>query len=678
MFEYYNNTLCVRGNWLNEVGVIPANNLKVLAHRGQIKKARAARGLGNCALYVYNSLPERFKNIIEHDLGINPYEKKSTIHFSEFLKSDENAATYFSNYELEDGRYLSEANAEAVDEYTANVCVFNAITQVIAKVVSANPKINKAELWQTITDSVHNISDDLRFRYPFDLPENPQALRAKYESCILDKSNKRYPRPGYEGLIHQNYCNANTLKITKEVGEWLIAYYALPVKYSIPELWKIYENSRSKTGFPRLSESAIQNFLMKPENERIWLMARDGKDAYINRFGHHIKRNKEVLFPNAHWAIDGSKLDSIHYFDNAAKMAAMMNYDIVIDVHSEKILGWSFSETENHVDHFKSVKMAVNTAGARPYLFTYDAQSGHKMKKMQDLYSRLVAKGGTHYHHKVGRKSNPIEQVFDRFQQQVVNKRWFSDKQSIRSKRSSSKVNTDFIREFKGALPTKEELYKHFIVMVNEWNSMKHPKIKGKSRNEVYNMTTEHRQELDPFDQISMFWLTETKPKLYKKGGMFLTVAGVDYEFEVYDKDNQIDEAFRQKYVNEKLIVCYDPEYLDQYIKLYTLNDKGQKVFAAYAQKKRQHTQVPILTTAESKAQMLKDMAVRDREMMRDFERYQQIAEKTGITREKLVDEQNDMINNNWELDAKMIAYGTKEEQQKTNKKSLLERITSN
>ena len=159
---------------------------------------------------------------------------------------------------------------------------------------------------------------------------------------------------------------------------------------------------------------------------------------------------------------------------------------------------------------------------------------------------------------------------------------------------------------------------------------------------------------------------------------MFLTVAGVDYEFEVYDKDNQVDEAFRQKYVNEKLIVCYDPEYLDQYIKLYTLNEKGQKVFAAYAQKKRQHTQVPFLTTAESKAQMLKDMAVRDREMMRNWEQYQQIAEKTGITREKLVDEQNGMINNNWELDAKMIAYGTKEEQQKTNKKTLFEQITSN
>lgn len=674
MFEYYNDTLCVRGNWLAQEGVISLNNLKFLTHKGQIKKARAARGLGNCALYIYNSLPERFKNIIEHDLGINPYEKKSTIHFSEFLKSDENAAAYFANYELEDGRYLSEANADAVEEYTANVCIFNAIEKVIAKVVSANPKINKAELWQTITDSVHNISDDLRFRYPFELPENPQALRAKYEACILEKSNKRYPRTGFEGLIHNNYCNNHRLKISQEVGEFLIAYYSLPIKCSIPELSAVYENKRSITGFPKLSESAIQNFIMRPENERIWLRPRDGKDAYINRFGHTIKKNKETLFPNAHWAIDGTKLDTIHYKDNSNKMGADMNIDVVIDVYSEKILGWSLSESETHVDHFKALKMAVNTACAKPYLFTYDAQSGHRTKKMQELYSKVA---NSHYHHKVGRKSNPIEQVFNRFQQQVINKRWFSDKQSIKAKQSRSQVNMDFIKDFKSALPTKDELYKHFIVMVNEWNSMKHPKY-NKSRNEVYATKTEHTQELDAFEQISMFWLDETKPKLYKREGMRLTVAGVDYEFEVYDKDNQVDEVFRQKYVNSKLIVGYDPEYLNEYVKLYELNEKGQKVFIAYAQKKREHSQMMKFSTEDNKAQMLKDMAVRDREMMRDWIRYQEIAERTGITREWLVDEQNAMITDNWELDAKMIAYGTKEEQQKTNKKSLLERITSN
>lgn len=677
MFEYYNNTLCVKGNSLASAGVVTLDSLKKLTQRGQIKRARMGKGLGSCALYVYASLPDRFKNIIEHDLKINPYEQSSVIQFSDYLTSDENAAAYFSNYELEDGRFLAEANEDAVLEYTANSCVLNAVHRVSQKVLSANPRINKAELWDRLTKSVHNISEDLRVRYPFDLPTNARALRAKYEACILEIPSKRYPRTGLEGLIHDNWCNSHSMKITKEVGEWLIAYYALPVKYSIPELWKIYEENRSKTGFPRLSDSAIQNFLMKPEIERIWLQPRDGKDAYINRFGHSIKKDKATLFPNAHWAIDGSKLDAIHYRVDGNKMGAEMNYDMVIDIHSEKILGWSFSETENHVDHFVATRMAVNTAGAKPYLFTYDAQSGHKTKKMQDLYSRLIATGGTHYHHKVGRKSNPIEQIFDRFQQQVVNKRWFSDKQSIKSKRSSSKVNIDFIKEFKGALPTKEELYKHFVLMVNEWNNMKHPRF-NKSRNEVYSMKSEYTQELDPFEQISMFWLTETKPKLYRREGMKLTVAGMDYEFEVYDKDNAIDEEFRRKYVNEKLIVCYDPEYLEEYVKLYELNEKGQKVFVAYAQKKRSHVQVPFLTTAEMKAQTLKDMQVRDSEMMRDLDTYKRITEITGITREKLVDEQNAMINNNWELDAKLSAYSTKEDQLKTNKKSLLERITSN
>lgn len=676
MFEYYNNTLCVQGNWLVKERVISIDSLQKMTQRGTVKRARAARGLGNCALYIYASLPERFKNIIEHDLKINPYEQKSTINFSDYLESSEIALAYFSNYELEDGRYLSEANAEVVEEYTANVVIFNAIEKVIGKVVSANPKINKAELWQRITDSIHSISDDLRIRYPFDLPENSQALRAKYEACVLNRTSKRYPRPGMEGLIHSNYCHTNSLKITDEVGEWLIAYYSLPIKCSIPELLIAYEKKRPITGFPKLSESGVLNFLMKPENERIWLMARDGKEAWLNRFGHTIKKDKETLFPNAHWAIDGTKLDTIHVKDSKNKMGADMNIDCVIDVYSEKILGWSFSESETHVDHFKALKMAVNTACAKPYLFTYDAQSGHKTKKMQELYSRVVSGGGTHYHHKVGRKSNPIEQIFDRFQMQVINKRWFSDKQSIKSKRSRSQVNVDFIKEFKGALPTKEELYKHFIIMVDEWNAMKHPRY-DKSRNEVFNMKSEHERELDAFEQISMFWLNETTPKIYRREGMKFTNLGIDYEFEVYDTDGNVDIDFRRKRVNTKLIISYDPEYLNEYIKLYELNEKGQKVFVAYAQKKREHSQSPIIRKAQQDEKMRADMNIRDIEMMRDWNEYQKIAERTGITRENLIDEQNSMIENNWELEAKLSAYTTKDEQI-TTRKSVFAQLNKN
>lgn len=677
MFEYYNNTLCVQANWLSSIGIISDSSLKVLTHRGKIKKARSGRGLGNCALYIYSTLPERFKNIIEHDLEINPYEESSTLKLADYLQSDENAAAFFSNYELEDGRYLSEANSDAVDEYIANVCIFNAFNKLIQKVTSANPRINKADLWEKLSKSLQNLSKDVKKRYPFDLPSNPRALRAKYEACILEKSNSRYPRTGFEGLIHENYCNANSIKITSEVGEWLIAYYALPNKPSIPELLHSYESLRHITGFPKLSESGITNFLMKPENERIWLMARDGKEAYANRFGHTIKRNKETLFPNAHWAIDGTKLDTIHYKETASnKMGADMNIDVVFDIYSEKILGWSFSESETHVDHFKALKMAVNTACAKPYLFTYDAQSGHKTKKMQELYSKVVATGGTHYHHKVGRKSNPVEQIFNRFQQQVIGKRWFSDKQSIKSKQSRSQVNIDFIKEFKNALPTKDELYKHFIIMVDEWNAMKHPRF-NKSRNEVFATKSDFTQELDPLEQISMFWLNETTPKLYRKEGMKLTVAGEDFEFEVYDNDDNVDLEFRRKYVNSKLIVCYDPEYLNDYIKLYELNEKNEKVFVGFAQKKREHSQSPFIRKAERDEKMRADMQVRELEMLRDWQTYEKIAERTGINREYLIDEQNAMITNNWELDAKLSAYSTKEEQIST-RKSVFESLNKN
>src|SRR5690606_40519194 len=79
MFEYHGNTLCVQANWLDEIGIASISNLKFLTHKGKIKKARSGRGLGNYALYVYESLPQRFRTTIEHDLGIDPYEESKTI-----------------------------------------------------------------------------------------------------------------------------------------------------------------------------------------------------------------------------------------------------------------------------------------------------------------------------------------------------------------------------------------------------------------------------------------------------------------------------------------------------------------------------------------------------------------------------------------------------------------------
>ncbi|AUS06451.1 hypothetical protein [Pseudotamlana carrageenivorans] len=675
MFEYYNNTLCVQGGWLDEAGIITQNALKVLLYRGKVKKARSGRGLGNYALYVYESLPQRFRNIIEHDLQIDPYKESKTIKFAKYLKFDENASAFFSNYELEDGRYLSEANMEAVKTYTANAEVFYTIRLLHNKITTANPKINKGELWERFTKSIHNLSKEIKKRYPFDLPTNPRALRAKYESCILEKPNKRYPRTGLEGLIHDNYCNNYRLKINDAVGDWLLAMKCLPINFSFYELQQKYLEVRCDHGWPYLAESAIANYLKEPERMRLWMLAGKGEEEYNKKYAHTLSKDKNRLFPNAHWAIDGTKFDVVHFWDTKSKMASVCKINVLIDVYSEKILGYSFSLTENHIDHFIAVRMAVNEAGAKPYHFTYDAQAAHRSKKMQELYDKLIAKGGNHYHHKVGRKSNPIEQLFNRLQQQVIMKRWFSDGQSIKAHQSRSKANMDFIEKNKGALPTYDELQMHWELMVQEWNNNPRSKKSTKSREEFYNETSEHRTDIGVLERASMFWLNETTPKRYYAFGMPLTVAGQDYLYEVYDADGDIDMDFRLKYVQQKLIVSYDPEYLDDYIALYRLNDKNEKVFVAYAQKKRLHVEVPILQEPGEKQRALKDIEVREKEKSRDWEAYNALVERTGISPEKLIDEQNAMIENS-EFNAKRAAYATKEENLISDNNSFFNRAT--
>ncbi|WP_300979025.1 hypothetical protein [Flavobacterium sp.] len=474
------------------------------------------------------------------------------------------------------------------------------------------------------------------------LPET--WTHTRYKNVLsFKRAIKRYEEEGYGSIVSGKWLNSNSTLIQGEVADFILAQYCLPIKHTVPELLRIYENVREAKGWKSLSERAVNAWLEKTEQKRIWMLARDGREEYMKHFGHTVTRKRAEWFPNAWWAIDGTKLDLVHFANNKQKMAAELKINVVFDVYSEKIIGWDIAYSENHASHFRAIKMAVNESGCRPFLFTYDKQSGHTTAKMQDLYNRLPAKGGTHYCHKVGRKSSPAEQIFNRLQQQVISKMWFSDKQSIKVKNTTNKPNTDFIVEYKSALPTVDEFNKIFAALVNRWNAGKQEDWEL-NRNQRYNQETEHREEINIMDQLSMFWIDETKVKRYYPHGMPLTVEGKDYLYEVYDETNNVDLDFRRKYVGENLIVRYDPERLDEFVGLYELTPSGEKRFVAYAQSKRMHESIPVLMKENSKALRDQDIAVRDLELKRDQEAYERLIERTGISRESLIEEQELMV----------------------------------
>lgn len=636
MFEYQQNTLCIAAAWLWETEILTESNFKKLCYTGKLHRIQTG-GNGRRALVAYESIPERFKIKIRKKIG-DPYEQVKNIIFADYIKLDLKADEFYASYLLDDGSKLPE---EKQLEYSHQAIIFNTVHHISTNVVVQRKFGGRGQMWANMLEAIQNLPAMwLHTRY-----KNQQSFKRAY---------KKYIAEGYGAIVSGKFLNENSTKITGDAADWLLSQYCLPIKYSTPELVDIYNEIRAERDWKSITERSVNLWLNKPENKRIWFLARHGREEYMKAFGHTLTRDKQEWFPNAYWAIDGTKLDLVHFGNNSQKMAAELKINLVVDIYSEKIIGWDLALSENHASHFRAVKMAVNTAGARPYLFTHDKQSGHMSARMQDLYSRLVASGGTHYSHKVGRKSSPVEQIINRFQQQCISKMWFSDKQSIKVRNLTNKPNTDFIIEYKEALPTREELYPVVTALVNRWNDMKQ-RGNTYSRNTLYAQEAPKREEIKIVDMISMFWIDETKPKKYYGHGMPLTVEGQDYEYEVYTASGEIDLEFRQKYVGEKLIVRYDPEYLNEMIELYEITTTGEKRFVAYATPKRKHEVIPVLMKEGARALMERDMQVREAEYKRDLEIYENLIEKTGITRESLIEQQ--------ELFVKMQGKLTKKEQ---------------
>lgn len=643
MFEYQHNTLCVSASWLTENNIVSESNYKWMCSQGKIKKLTIG-GNGRKALVAFESLPEKFKKAVREVAG-DPYANAKKIIFADYITWDHEAESFFKAYLLDNGSNLPE---EKIQEYTHQAVIFNTVRHIATSVVTQKRFGGKKLMWDRMLSAMQS------------LPET--WLHTRYKNVLsFKRAFNRYQEDGYGSIVSGKFLNSNANKIVDDVADWILAQYSLPIKYTISEVHALYESIREAKGWKSLTERAIGLFLERAENKRIWILARDGRDEYMKSFGHTVTRKRNEWFPNAWWAIDGTKLDLVHFANNKQKMAAELKINVVFDVYSEKIIGWDIAYQENHASHFRAIKMAVNEAGCRPFLFTYDKQAGHTAKRMQDLYDRLPAPGGTHYSHKVGRKSSPAEQIFNRLQQQVISKMWFSDKQGIKVRKATNRPNVDFIVEYKEALPTIEQFQKIFEALVNKWNAGKQEDWTI-SREQRFNESTEHRAEIDMMDQLSLFWIDETKPKKYYAHGLPLTVEGKDYLFEVYNADGTVDLEFRRKWVNEKLIVRYDPEYLNDYVALYELTPSGEKRFITYAQKKRAHESIPVLFAENSKQQLNMDIQVRDLEYKRDMEAYERLVERTGISREKVIEDQ--------ELFIKLQGHMPKEEQQLVDSKS--------
>ncbi|WP_052910342.1 hypothetical protein [Riemerella anatipestifer] len=627
-YEYYKNILSIPASLLYEDwGVMSYDVYKKKCQKKVLVRSRDGKGEGNYALLSYHDLPEEIKTMCKEKLGdYNKVVQRNDL--EPYIVPDAAAIRFFSKHRNPDGRKLSDKKQI---ERATNCCILNAITAILEqKNYAVKNNKQKTKIWDNVSDAVNSLDTE---KWKHNLPTTTKNLKIRY---------KRYIKEGFSSFIHKGEGNQNTAIIKGDIADWILAVYALPIKYTIPELIAKYNEIREENGWGTISESAVNRFLNKQENVRIWTIGRNGKEAYDRKFKHTLKRDKRRWFPNCYWAIDGTKLDLLYLNTETNKLEAYKRVNILFDVYSEKIIGWSFSETENITDHFRAVKMAVQTAGVRPYLFTYDQQAGHKSQKMQEIYSELVAKdGGTHYPHQARRHSSPAEGIIRRLQQQCVTKLYNSDGLGVKTKSDQSRMNADFITANIDKMPTKEQVEAQWKFIVKQWNNSEHFDKKDKTRNEVFAEEMLVSEPLDLMEIMRMMWVEEKKKLItYRAHGIEVVVDKKAYTYEVYDHNGDIDLEFRRKYVGDKFIVRYDPDAMDAHIQLVKVNQNGEKYFVAYAEPKRSFEVVPKLMPDGEKEQAQKDMQVAELEYQRDLQLLRDLEKKTGISTERLIAEQ--------------------------------------
>lgn len=569
--EYYNKILCVTFAELTggRDPVMKANTLKCNVQRCNIACARRGGGEGTQALYVWSSIPEKYRRRFVATYG-DPEEKMREAMTKASIKIDAKAREYYEAYTYmdKDGqeRHLTE---KMIEEYTINASVLGELEKMAARRQAIRSSLNApmSGAWDLILDS----SERMRESYGHTLPGTLARLKTRLKAWKAD---------GYQSVVSGKLGNSSALKITGDFLKLIVALKRSKVPvYADAQLFEKANETAEERGWkPIRSLSGMKKWLNSPAVEPLWYDAVYGEQAARQRYG----RKHKTALPTRRdtlWYGDGTKLN-LYYRDEQGKVRTTQVYE-VIDAMSEVLLGYCISDTEDYEAQYHAYRMAIQKSGHKPYEIVYDNQGGHKKLDSDGFIGKIC---------RVHRPTQPyngesktIESVFGRFQAQVLHKDWRFTGQNVTAKKASSRPNVEFIEANKDSLYTLEELKDAYAAARKEWNEGVHPAT-GERRIDMYEKSVnEETQEVTLHDMVDMFWVFTKRMATFTDQGLQVTIKGEKRQYEVCSSPGVPDHEWRRKHTYERFIVAYDP-YDFASIRLYTKGTDGSLRFERTAE----------------------------------------------------------------------------------------------
>ena len=392
-------------------------------------------------------------------------------------------------------------------------------------------------------------------------------------------------RSAYDHLVARG--RVNVLRPGKGLGSYaLIEYRSLPERFRT-RFEKKYgdpEKTMRQDEMPLAMDTDAQRFYhdhLLPNGDHLpdekqaeyTLNARAvyGELAAKQLFARHNKTEMPTMRDSL-WYGDGTKLNLFYKaVENGRTVVRTVSVYEVIDAYSETLLGYSVSASENFDAQFAAFRMAIETAGCKPYEIVTDNQGGQRSKIAQKFFANIC---------RINRPTAPyngpsksIESAFGRFQQQVLHKDWRFTGGNMTSK-EAWKINREFLEANKEKLFTYEEMLAAYAAARCKWNAMKHYRT-GIAHEEMYRASANPATDpITEFDLIDLFWLTTEQPSLFTADGITVQYRNRKYTYEVLTADGRPDYEWRRDNTGREFFVKFDPQRMDRAL-LYTRTPMG-------------------------------------------------------------------------------------------------------
>ena len=304
--EYYNKILCVTFEELagGDNPVIKSATLRQNVYRGNIQCARQGKGEGNYALYVYASLPKKYRMRFEEKYG-DPNEILERQELKDYMQVDEEARRFYEAFEYDLNGVQTRLSQKLIDEYTQNASVLKMLQERMNELQATTHALGggrRNDLWGIVFKQ----SEKLRENFGHTLPKNLARLKVKMST---------FKKEGYPSLISGKIGNKNTLKITEKAGRRLIALKRsrVPVLNDSQIFERFNEECESRGWKPLKSISGMKAWFNSAAIQPLWYDAVFGEHKSHQLFD---RRHKTELpqMRDALWYGDGTKLN-LYYKD---------------------------------------------------------------------------------------------------------------------------------------------------------------------------------------------------------------------------------------------------------------------------------------------------------------------------------------------------------------------------